>query len=365
MTKRTVACFILLASLAFVLAPHASYALDELSTPEVPAYTLPETCSVLLAETPSTGEPAATWSPIALITAPKSDPSTLNWSWQAPTSSDPEATFSGYGFALYNGETLVTNGELGADAQQYSYSVTSDGVYRLFVWVLDDTEDPATPVATGCEYADNIQDTTPPAINGSGYVLVGDKATPTLTTDEAGLTYVWTVDASGTKVTISKSTELTPTFTLLENGLYTFTLDVTDAFGNRTTIQIKINYDPYNPTISTPVPPVSPAQITQEIPPLPVPVKVQRAATATQNYQTAISPDNLSSTSATSGVAGTNSDDANADAALTAAAQSVQTSSQGWLILGVPWYWWLLGLAIIITAVQWYRSGAFRKPDDV
>ncbi len=398
MLKRSVASFAVVFAFAVFFAPQTALALDETpSQPEVPTTVLPTTCTALLGITPTPEPPTpqtppgqtetptiptpppttptpstptiSTWSPLALSTLQSTNNAALSWSWTAPVSTDPAAAFSGYGFALYNGDVLVANGELGAEVLQYAYAAPADGQYRLFVWILDTTENPTTPVATGCEYRDTILDTTAPAvvINGEGFTSNGNTATPSLTTTEADLTYNWAVDADNSFVTISNTAELTPIFTFLKDGLFTFTLTVTDSLGNVATVTLEISYAaPYIPTPEAPLPPVVIAPVDPYVPPAVVLAETKRAVAIGASYEAAVSTDVMSDdTQIPANSAATSKNDPSAVAAATTS-QAVQRSSQGWLILGVPWYWWLLGLAIIITAIQWYRSGAFRKtPDDI
>lgn len=355
-----------IAAALFVLSPQATFAQAAPTPSETPVFQLPTTCRDV---PPVEEEPENTWSPLTVAAVLSNGTATLNWAWEKPIATDTTATFEGYGYALYNGETLVTNGELDADLQQYTYAPPADGTYRLYVWVLDTTKDPVTPVATGCEYVDTIRDTVGPVIAGEGYVLTDNKAVPNLTTQEGGVTYAWTVNAADTQVQISNPTELAPTFTFLADGTYVLTLVATDAFGNSTTKELSIAYEkPVIPGRGTQLPPVDPAPAVTETPALPIPVHVQPVATIKQAYQPATTTETYTTTAyvPTDDTVETTDTTKSADAAVTNTARTIETSTQGWLIFGVPWYLWLLGGAIIVTLVQWYRSGAYRdKPDDL
>ena len=359
-------------SLSVILAPQAAFALDE-PTPEPPATVLPATCTALLTtsptpETPPANEPA--WSPLVLTAPQRTNTAPLQWNWTIPTALDAanQSSLHGYGYALFNGDTLVTSGELSADVQQYSYAASSNGTYRLFVWVLDTITDPATPVATGCEYADTTYDTVGPYIIGDSYIIIGNTANPLFSTDETDVTYSWTVNAGDDMVLIDGSTNLNPTFTFLADGAYTFKLVATDSLGNVTNMELIVTYiAPFIPGPEVLLPPTIPAPIDPYVPPAIVKAETERTVAVGASYQAAMSTDVVSDPAGNnaSNVASANRDSDSASSAATGV-QPVQSSAQGWLILGVPWYWWLLGLAIIVSAVQWYRSGAFRKsPDDL
>jgi len=368
--------FVVLLAIAcsFIAIAPSARALDDPSTETPPAsQTLPESCCALLppeqippegtpVETPS--EPAQhTWSPLQLATAAHTNNSALTWSWQAPVSSVPEATFKGYGYSLYMGNALVESGELTPDTLAYNYTATAQGSYRLFVWIIDTTQGETTPVSAECEYKDADYDSTPPVITGDTVVKTGNTATPTVNTDEPSLTYAWTVDAPATSVTVSDATLLTPIFTFLKDGTYTFRLTVTDLAGNTATRDFVVTY--LAPFIPNPE-----AELPESIVPAPVDSFIPVAVTYSQARRQAAAPvyDTSSApvapaTNQEQAVAQATAKDAPADAT---SPRPVEASTHGWLLLGVPWYWWLLGIAIIISAARWYRSGAFRKtPDDL
>lgn len=380
--KHGVASFALVFALGIFLVPQSAFALDEQTPENNTPVALPATCAALIGITPPPAEEPVTpgedeetpapatpaWSALTLTTAPITTNMNLTWNWQAPVPTDPESTYRGYGYALYSGKTLLASGELGADMLGYSYAAPVNGVYRLFVWVLDTTTDPTTPQATGCEYADTAFDNAPPiiSIGGEGFTSSGKTATPTLSTAETDLTYSWTVTSEGGLATISNANVLNPIFTFLRDGVYTFVLTATDTLGNTALVTLTIKYEePFIPTPEAPITPAVPAPIDPYVPPAVVLAEARRTVAVGASYEAAVSTDVMTnSESASSNVAGVNTDDTSSVAA--ASAQPVQRSDQGWVILGVPWYWWLLGLAIIISAIQWYRSGAFRKtPDDV
>lgn len=365
--RQLAASFVLVFSLGIFLAPQAAFA-DE----PAESFTLPAVCSDLLVVSPppEEGEEAPeptppTWSALQVATTPRTNTFELSWQWTAPTTEEDGLTIESYGYALYNGETLVINGELTPDVVQYTYPAPADGTYRLFVWVNQNDGTDTTP--EGCEFADSELDATSPAINGDSYSQIGNEATPLLSTTETDVTYLWTTDGDSDQVTIGDPTALNPTFTFLVDGTFTFDLLATDSLGNPTIVSFLISYlTPFVPTPEAPIPTV-PGPIDPYIPPEEVLVQANKSSLESYNYGATAFNDTLSGDEGTDPSAFVSTDVADtADAPLTTAATPLESSNQGWLIIGIPWYWWLLGLAIIVTAWEWYRSGAFRKrPDDV
>lgn len=367
-------------ALAILITPQTAFAEDTIPPttgeevpPETPAepFELPATCSALFVP-PAEGEeaPASIWTPLTVTGADRTNNASLVWNWTAPTSTVEGATFSGYGYALYSGDTLLVNGQLTPEILQFNYAATGEANgYRLFVWITDTTTPAAEPTPMGCEYKDTLFSVVKPVINGNSWYVEENTARPILTTDATDLTYSWVVlAADGTRVTIDDPAALNPLFTFLTDGTFTFQLTATDSFGNINDpiLELIITYlEPFTPGPEKPIPPiVTPAPIDQYVPPAVALAEVKRTSAVGNSYVATLGGEVAgTNTEAAANVAGTSDDN---DAPLENTAQAVQTSSQGWLLLGVPWYWWLLGVAIIITAVQWYRSGAFRRsPDDV
>lgn len=377
LVKRSIASLVLVFSLAVLITPQAAFAQDTIpptTGEEAPAETpvLPATCRALLGSLAEGEEaPASSWTPLTLTGADRTNNASLVWNWAIPTSAVEGASYSGFGYALYSGDVLLTNGQLGPEVTQFAYSATGEvNSYRLFVWIIDTTNPVAEPTPVGCEYNDTLFSTVKPVVNGDSWFVDDNTARPLLTTDATDLTYSWVViAANGTRVTIDDPTVLNPLFTFLSDGTFKFQLTVTDSFGNTNDpiVELVITYfEPFTPGPEKPIPPiVTPPPIDQYVPPAIALAEVKRTSAVGNSYVATLGGEvAATNTDAAANVAG--AADAQKDAPITNAAQAVQPSTQGWVILGVPWYWWLLGIAIIITAWQWYRSGAFRKsPDDV
>lgn len=360
-------------SVAFILGAASSIFAAPSST------TLPVSCS--------TGASANVWSLISLTTSDTNQHPV--WQWQTATSTNTTAVLQGYGYALLFDGTVVDSGELAPTQLTYTHNALADGTYQLYVWVIDGT-DPTMPVADRCESAIATVDTIAPVVMGDSYTLVGDQATPDLTNNETNTTYAWTVDAPTSKVTLSNDTELNPTFTFLADGTYTFTLTATDVVGNITTVELTINYsapvmpDPTPTPPPTPNPPVvHPSTPSQPVelpaaPPAPQHIPPARSYCASEPAADRVA---VATTPAVEEVSETptvappvtdvqpNTPDQITDQASIAPqarTQSSESSTGELIILGLPWYWWLLGAAIVGTAIAWYKSGVYRKgPGDL
>ncbi len=83
-------------------------------------------------------------------------------------------------------------------------------------------------------------DNTAPDVTINSYGQSGNVIQPDVTaTDASPLTYSWTTDPD---VDISDTNALNPTFTVNEDGTYSFYLTVTDAAGNSTTVPFSFTY---------------------------------------------------------------------------------------------------------------------------
>lgn len=76
-------------------------------------------------------------------------------------------------------------------------------------------------------------DNTPITVTADTFARVGNAITPNVVTDETPASQAWTQVSGPTGgVTISDASALTPTFTVLQDGTYSFKLAVLDAAGN-------------------------------------------------------------------------------------------------------------------------------------
>ncbi|MFZ1302002.1 MAG: hypothetical protein WAQ27_05535 [Candidatus Microsaccharimonas sp.] len=120
-----------------------------------------------------------------------------------------------------------------------------------------------------------------------------------------------------------------------------------------------------NVTIVTPVPevpevpvlpPIQPEVIPQPIDTSPVsskPVVYVGTTTSTNTSGTSETPSSPDFTNNANVLSAGDTAQTTTD---TTAAAPVQSSSQGWLIIGLPWYIWLLIAAVLFTAWRWVMS---------
>jgi hypothetical protein len=150
-----------------------------------------------------------------------------------------------------------------------------------------------------------------------------------------------TVDATSTKVTTSVTRSGDYLFQLWSITRDNHFSDIAYGF---ITVQFLVVVVPSYPLIDVP----------SEITTTPVAAAMTNETTADTYYSTASTPPITSSNPVASQTV------ASAVETVTAAPASavppiVKTSSQGWMILGLPWYIWLLALAVGVTAWRWTR----------
>lgn len=363
--KRSTALLTLVLAFGLVLVPHSAYAQEAPSEEPSQRMAAPTaTCSTVappwqakepnlvgdILDPPTPGP--SNWTAIQLAGATRTNTSTLSWQWKTPTSDKQGATYT-YGYGLYHGETQRDAGQLASGTVMHQYATADDGHYRFFIWIIESTN--GEPQPTGCESYDTERDTTKPVINGNGYSKNGNKATPQLSTDETDVTFDWMVNASVDEVKISDPSQLNPTFTFIKNGTYTFTLTATDSLGNApTTVVLEITHEmTFTPGTETPVIPVAdPAPLDPFVPPQQVLVQTKKAVLDSYNFG-ATAFDVTEPNVAVKGATTTSDGDPPLQ---TAAAAPLDSSRDGWVLLGVPWYWWLLGSGGIVAGGLWYRN---------
>ena len=367
-TAKFIVMFVMATVMTVTLAAPTSYAQQapEPVDPQAPSVITPSACRV--------APPEVFVSGIQFVpNAPTNNPA-LQWNWtftppqpaevpEEPTEEPAEEPYvlQGYSYAIYVGETLQSQGVLTADATTLAYAASADATYTLYLWADEGQSEPIY-----CAAADIAFDATPPVITNSGYSLNGNVGAPLLTTGEVGLTYSWAVDGLNTGVEISELSALNPTFTFLRDGTYTFTLTAADAYGNSTEVLMTITY--------TYVPPFAPLPgdlplITEKSMPAPLeeftPITEKKSVAAntysvSDDFQLPPAVEASVYTPAASGA------DTIA-APEKEVAGAVAATRDGWRILGVNWYWWVLIAAIIASAWLWvlrtYRS--LHSPDDM
>lgn len=182
-------------------------------------------------------------------------------------------------------------------------------------------------------------DNTAPDVQITGYGQDNNVIQPTVTATDANmpLSYVWSTNPH---VDISDLNALNPTFTVNQDGAYSFTLTVTDPAGNSTTKTFSFTY-------TTPTPSLVP-QTTQSF----TVVTVSQGTGGGTPTPTPLT-DNGTGTTAPQ-VLGTNTEDTGAVAGDNTTqlkpANKDDTVNKSGAFLGLGW-WWLLVLAILAFLV--------------
>jgi hypothetical protein len=281
----------------------------------------------------------------------------LQWVWSASVDQGPAPSgVASYSYELIKDGILIANGYT-ADST-VTLPVSEDGQYLFRVWAHDRvglTSEIVTSTPT------NI-DATGPTVVITQSAYEGNTATPTVSVTDEPLTFVWTTTASSRSVKISDPTLLRPLITFLQDGAYQFTLTATDAFGNSTQSTITMTYAaPFIPGSGEPLAPIEakPIEFVDKV--ASAAPRVTQQATNLGDASTSYIPTEPTvRAAATPAVPST----AGADDILTTTA-AVAPTAQGWKILGMLWYWWILIIAIVVTAWLWGRSvGRSEHPDD-
>lgn len=184
-------------------------------------------------------------------------------------------------------------------------------------------------------------DETAPTVDVLSYTTTNNQIVPdaTATDDSLPLQYTWVANnsASGNpaNVTVSSLTALNPTFTVLVDGSYSFSLTVTDAAGNSTVKEFTFSY-------ATPQAPLAPATTPLDDTPTTGPgfTNVDVLGDSTTINET---PD---------------TDVEGVTAATTLAVTDTDASDGS--VLGLAWYWWVLIIAAI-GAFIWWLIGFLRR----
>ena len=273
---------------------------------------------------------------------------TFDWTWAASTDPGNEQAsgLKGYEYILLVDGVTPTAASVWTTttATTATTSVIDDGVYQLYVRALDNAGNKSNFVSGTV-----VIDTTAPVVTGDTYTQNGNVITPNLVVDDAeGVTYAWEyVSGPVNGVTLSDDEILTPTFTVVNDGSYTYRLTATDDAGNASTKLFSFTY----------VTPAAPANTqgdndTDDD---------DDTTIALNNTPTIVGP-GFSNVAVLGASDAATTDDGTADVAgatddKTAA---VDTDVSDGSIFGLAWYWWILILAAIAGLV-WWIIGAIRR----
>ena len=190
-------------------------------------------------------------------------------------------------------------------------------------------------------------DTTAPVVGaGDDQTVTGLSAMLSGTSDDAA-TYEWTKVSGPGDVTFTDASAATTNVSVGAYGSYVFQLKGTDGFDNSNVdvVTVVFTQPVVIPTNDDTLSPVSPLGSTSNG------QTGSSVSNVAPNFGAA--PDETTTTDDNGKVLGTSTTDTKDKSAV------VKTSSEGWQILGLAWYWWLVIMAGIGAA--WWALNAWRN----
>ncbi|HEY8886813.1 MAG TPA: hypothetical protein VIM31_04950 [Candidatus Microsaccharimonas sp.] len=234
-----------------------------------------------------------------------------------------------------------------------SPNVVPSGSYLI---TLDATD------ASGNTSHDQISvevDNTPPdvTIDGGDVIIKSGSISPMTTADDKNgiASYSWTADSNNPAVIDFVSTVAEPTFTPNIEGSYIYYVDVADGLGNVTRKQFNFGYAQELATVPLPTTQDPTDALVDQSPSTP-------AVTPANSDPIMRSGRDEITTGNDSGVLG-NTITAPGQTSPTTTVATIASTSSGWSIFGLLWYWWILILAAL-TAIAWYVIAAIRRRNE-
>jgi hypothetical protein len=227
-----------------------------------------------------------------------------------------------------------------------------DGVYWLKANVVDAAGNNSASVAGNIGWVKIAVDTTAPDVSILTYTTLGNVITPNVTAadDNEPLTYSWS--NGNPNVVLSDTTVAAPTFTVNADGTYSFVLTVTDALGNATLKTFNFTYTTPPPSFVAPID-IEETRTIEQISQETIP-QIDNGFTNVAVIDSTPNADGSTEEAEQGEVLGTET----ADTPLEQSA-ALTTSSQGWKLWGVAWYWFALGAAAL--AALWWMIAAWRR----
>lgn len=349
------------------------------------------------------GAPVVDPAPTALVftntPAEKTNLTSLTWQWQLSIAEGDTTQYTGYTYSLKTADGIVVDQGAG-DATLVTYTKSDAQSGQTYTLTVVATTDPTTPPEGALSATSTVEvNTVPPVIKDNGTTWSGNTATPGLevtsgqqpatppvptdpttptTTDPEAptdtpaemptegetppetppapvYTYNWTTTADAYLVGIDDTTLLNPTITFYADGRATFTIRVTDAFGNFVDYILNLSY--VKPFIPGPNVPLLPDYTPPALPPIVTATKIPPLS----NRVAIDSAPAVSSNDGAGEVKGESTTDAPGKKTPIIAA----TPTHGWVLFGISWYWWVLVIGIIGSAILWYRSYRQHSADDM
>lgn len=235
--------------------------------------------------------------------------------------------------------------------QTVGNSWTGEHTLYYRVVAIDAAGNRSVPSALGTV----IIDKTGPTVEIQGYTTSLNVITPSVDVTESDVTYSWTQTSGPTTgVTISNPNVAQPSFTVTEDGTYTFELTTTDPAGNKTMKSFIFTYTaPVTPATNTPTIflPTSVIPVGQT----PIAGNGFTNVDVTTNDDTAVLGAQTQKTPV-------KNDDKNGAKDILGSTATPKNADGTWNIVGLAWYWWLIALAVI-GAAWWFIAGYRRRQE--
>ena len=186
-------------------------------------------------------------------------------------------------------------------------------------------------------------DNTAPIITYTDITQNEKDFTPNITVDDGSAVPTWTADLSNPAGVTFDDTLLQPTFTVVNDGTYKFTLTVTDGLGNSSSQEISFDYE---------APELEGDTVQQTSRALTTPAAQPVTTDETDNA------DNAGQEKEVLGEQDTKSDNSDDLASANSDVKGDSTTNDStWMIIGLAWYWWLLILAALGGTGWWFMAG--------
>jgi len=273
------------------------------------------------------------------------------WVWtEATDGGDYPSGIAYYRYELLKDGGVIAAGRTDGADLSLTTEVIDDGTYSLRLWAVDNAGLESEPVTSNTVTFDTIG----PDVTILDPVYDGNTAQLDVQDNGDIIIYSWTTTESSSTIAISDPGIRNPFVTIYMDGAYTITLTVTDAYGNQTTKTVTITYfAPYVPGSGEPIGPIwtDPVQFDNK-------VMESETATTTRSSDILAQAAFTESPAITSQVTAplTSNTVVEPAAIMDTTPSFIAPTSQGWRILGILWYWWLLAAAIVVTAGLWYST---------
>lgn len=244
----------------------------------------------------------------------------------------------------------------------FSYTFANDAAYKLKFEARDlaQNKDDAVSVT---ELSFTV-DRTPITVSADSFTRVGNVITPEVVASETPASQEWSFvsgpDQDG--VEISDVHALSPDFTVLQDGTYSFQLEVVDAAGNVSTGIFSFTYT------TPPAPRTDDGEGTtggSEAPAGGAEDGVVDGFTGptfiSQAAGTGVLGASTINEEGTAELNGTGAEDVRGDSTLKTLADAVDANNTDGKALGLAWYWWLIIVAAVLGAVWWLVAGLRRR----